>query len=406
MVFLGRRHLQERTSITMLSSLNIRHMRVFVAVAEQGSFSAAAAALGLGSPAITATIRQFEDVTGAALFDRTTRHVSLTVTGERFLPIARRLIGDFEEALGDLDALSRGIGGKIRIAAAPSVLTRILPGVIRHFVAAHPDARLRLDEMNAGEVHEAVANGVVDFGIAGEWQDLPDIAFSPLFSDRFGVLCRADHEFAGQSEIAWSDLIDQPFVGLGPESGTRAMMADQGFGGTTSTTSTTPAILPTMPVSASVAKAAALGIGAAQAVMDSAARAERAMAEAAKSGSSAAKSAAKPGADTAINAAADLVAGLRPVVETSNTITLAAMVAEGVGITVLPELAARIATGVSDQTADAKLTFVPLCKPTRHRPIGVITRQSKSLSPIARIFLAMVREQAPKLDLPAAIEWG
>ncbi|WP_430469941.1 LysR family transcriptional regulator [Thalassospira lucentensis] len=388
----------------MLSSLNIRHMRVFVAVAEQGSFSAAAAALGLGSPAITATIRQFEDVTGAALFDRTTRHVSLTVTGERFLPIARRLLGDFEEALGDLDALSRGIGGKIRIAAAPSVLTRILPGVIRHFVAAHPDARLRLDEMNAGEVHEAVANGVVDFGIAGEWQDLPDIAFSPLFSDRFGVLCRADHEFAGQLEIAWSDLIDQPFVGLGPESGTRAMMADQGFGAITS--SNTPPILPTMPVSASVAKAAALGIGAAQAVMDSAARAERAMAEAAKSGASAAKSAANPGADTAINAAADLVAGLRPVVETSNTITLAAMVAEGVGITVLPELAARIATGVSDQTADAKLTFVPLCKPTRHRPIGVITRQSKSLSPIARIFLAMVMDQAPKLDLPAAIEWG
>ena len=388
----------------MLSSLNIRHMRVFVAVAEQGSFSAAAAALGLGSPAITATIRQFEDVTGAALFDRTTRHVSLTVTGERFLPIARRLLGDFEEALGDLDALSRGIGGKIRIAAAPSVLTRILPGVIRHFIAEHPDARLRLDEMNAGEVHEAVANGAVDFGIAGEWQDLPDIAFSPLFSDRFGVLCRADHEFAGQSEIAWSDLIDQPFVGLGPESGTRAMMADQGFGAITS--SNTPPILPTMPVSASVAKAAALGIGAAQAVMDSAARAERAMAEAAKSGSSAAKSAAKPGADTAINAAADLVAGLRPVVETSNTITLAAMVAEGVGITVLPELAARIATGVSDQNADAKLTFVPLCKPTRHRPIGVITRQSKSLSPIARIFLAMVMDQAPKLDLPAAIEWG
>ena len=387
----------------MLSSLNIRHMRVFVAVAEQGSFSAAATALGLGSPAITATIRQFEDVTGAALFDRTTRHVSLTVTGERFLPIARRLIGDFEEALGDLDALSRGIGGKIRIAAAPSVLTRILPGVIRHFVAAHPDARLRLDEMNAGEVHEAVANGVVDFGIAGEWQDLPDIAFSPLFSDRFGVLCRADHEFAGQSEIAWSDLIDQPFVGLGPESGTRAMMADQGFGAITS--SNTPPILPTMPVSASVAKAAALGIGAAQAVMDSAARAEQAMAEAAKSGASAAKSAAKPGADTAINAAADLVAGLRPVVETSNTITLAAMVAEGVGITVLPELAARIATGVSDQTADAKLTFVPLSHPTRHRPIGVITRQSKSLSPIARIFLTMVMDQAPKLDLPAAIEW-
>ena len=81
----------------------------------------------------------------------------------------------------------------------------------------------------------------------------------------------------------------------------------------------------------------------------------------------------------------------------------AEMVAEGGAV--LPE-AARIATGVSDQTAEAKLTFVPLSHPTRDRPIGVITRQSKSLSPIARIFLAMVMDQAPKLDLPAAIEWG
>ncbi|MBX2830410.1 MAG: LysR family transcriptional regulator [Rhodospirillales bacterium] len=370
----------------MLSSLNIRHMRVFVAVADQGNFTAAAAVLGLGVPAVTATIRQFEDVTGAALFDRTTRQVSLTVTGERFLPIARRLIGDFEEALGDLDALSKGVGGKITIAAAPSVLTRILPAVISEFVAAHPDARIRLDERNAGEVHDAVANNAADFGIAGAWQDLPDIAFSPLFSDRFGVLCRADHAFAQQSEIAWSELTDQPFVGLGPESGTRAMMADQGFGAASPN-------LSAMPVSASVAQAAALGVGAAKAVMESASRAERAMTRAANSGQSSAKTAKKN--------AFDLVAGLRPVVETSNTITLAAMVAEGVGITVLPELAAR----VSDMAAPEKLVFVPLTTPERHRHIGVITRKSKSLSPIARLFLDQVIALAPKQDLPASLTW-
>ena len=150
----------------MLSSISLRHMRAFVAIADHGSFTAAASILGLTPPALTATMRQFEDVTGAALFDRTTRNVSLTATGERFLPVARRVIGDFEEALGDLDALSKGIGGKIRIAAAPSVLTRILPGVISGFVAAHPDARLRLDELNAKAVHEAVANNEAAFGIA------------------------------------------------------------------------------------------------------------------------------------------------------------------------------------------------------------------------------------------------
>ncbi|WP_417813653.1 LysR substrate-binding domain-containing protein [Thalassospira alkalitolerans] len=400
----------------MLSSISLRHMRVFVAVADHGNFTAAAEALGVTPSGLTATIRQFEDVAGASLFDRTTRHVSLSSTGARFLPIARRLIGDFEEALGDLDALSKGIGGTIRIAAAPSVLTRILPGVIRAFVAEHPDARLRLDERNAGEVHEAVARNEADFGIAGEWQDLPDIAFSPLFSDRFGVLCRADHPFALRTAIAWSELADHAFVGLGPESGTRAMMAGRGHWAAGATGAgeaekmrgsdgASGAGGVEMELSPSVRHAAALGRREAQKALRTAAAADRAMdrvGKLAREGRARQQDRGGKATGGQGNAIRDLVAQLRPIVETSNTITLAAMVSEGVGITVLPELAAR----GGDLAVPGELAFVPLIEPIRKRPIGIITRQSRSLSPIARIFLAMVIEQAPKMDLPAAIEWG
>ncbi|MCK2165880.1 LysR family transcriptional regulator [Thalassospira xiamenensis] len=403
----------------MLSSISLRHMRVFVAVADHGTFTAAAEVLGLTPSGLTATIRQFEDVAGTPLFDRTTRQVTLSATGARFLPTARRLISEFEEALGDLDALSKGIGGTIRIAAAPSVLTRILPGVISRFVGEHPDARLRLDELNAGEVHEAVVRNEADFGIAGEWHALPDIAFSPLFSDRFGVLCRPTHAFARRSAIAWSELVDQAFVGLGPESGTRAMMAAQGSfageaggagggGGATATaTATAYAGVDPAEVAASpaVKRAAALGLPEAQMALRRANASERAIERVAKAALAKRAEDAKNGgraADGSGGTMIDPVAQLRPIVETSNTLTLAAMVAEGVGITVLPELAARVA----DLAAPGKLAFVPLCEPVRKRPIGIITRQSRSLSPIARIFLAMVMEQAPKMDLPATIEWG
>ncbi|AXO14580.1 LysR family transcriptional regulator [Thalassospira indica] len=376
----------------MLSSLNIRHMRVFVAVADQGNFTAAAGVLGLGVPAVTATIRQFEDVTGAALFDRTTRQVALTQTGERFLPIARRLLADFEEALGDLDALSKGVGGKITIAAAPSVLTRILPTVISEFVATHPDARIRLDERNAGEVHEAVASNAADFGIAGEWQALPDIAFRPLFSDRFGVLCRADHAFAQKSVLRWSDLTGQKLVGLGPESGTGALMAQPGV--------TSDLSSDTMPVlSPALRDAVAAGIPAAKTVLARAQKAMRAEDRVLRSLDPNDSNAAEEDSDIALGATGPILP--RPIVETSNTITLAAMVAEGVGITVLPELAAR----VSDMAAPEKLVFVPLTTPERHRHIGVITRKSKSLSPIARLFLDQVIALAPKQDLPASLTW-
>ncbi|RCK36885.1 LysR family transcriptional regulator [Thalassospira xiamenensis] len=397
----------------MLSSISLRHMRVFVAVADHGTFTAAAEVLGLTPSGLTATIRQFEDVAGTPLFDRTTRQVTLSATGARFLPTARRLISEFEEALGDLDALSKGIGGTIRIAAAPSVLTRILPGVISRFVDEHPDARLRLDELNAGEVHEAVARNEADFGIAGEWHALPDIAFSPLFSDRFGVLCRPTHAFAKRSAIAWSELADQAFVGLGPESGTRAMMAAPGSwaGGAAGSGGGGAGEVPVDPAEVGASdvlkRAAALGLPEAQTALRRANASERAIERVAKMAKPRQSDAVQNGngggaKDGPGSAMIDPVAQLRPIVETSNTLTLAAMVAEGVGITVLPELAARVA----DLAAPGKLAFVPLCEPIRKRPIGIITRQSRSLSPIARIFLAMVMEQAPKMDLPAAIEWG
>ncbi|KZB65086.1 LysR family transcriptional regulator [Thalassospira sp. MCCC 1A02491] len=384
----------------MFSSLNMRHMRSFVAVADHGSFTAAAAVLGVTPPSLTTTIRQFEDVTGAALFDRTTRQVTLTDTGERFLPVAKRLIGDFEEALGDLDALSKGIGGKITIAAAPSVLTRILPAVISRFVVDHPDARLRLDEMNAGEVHAAVAANEADFGIAGEWEALPDIAFRPLFSDRFGVLCRADHAFAKHPFVTWAQLADQPFVGLGPESGTSAMMAGVSGEPRGEGTAKAPQHSGSDFTSPAIEDAARLGIAAAKGVMKQAkklARAQNKLTD--QRTEKAAKSAVRASAGD--GASAMPITLPRPTVEASNTLTLAAMVAQGVGITVLPELAAR----VSDMTRDKGLVFVPLSAPVRQRHIGIITRKSKSLSPIASLFLHQVREQAAGLDLPAALEW-
>ncbi len=384
----------------MFSSLNMRHMRSFVAVADHGSFTAAAAVLGVTPPSLTTTIRQFEDVTGAALFDRTTRQVTLTDTGERFLPVAKRLIGDFEEALGDLDALSKGIGGKITIAAAPSVLTRILPAVISRFVVDHPDARLRLDEMNAGEVHAAVAANEADFGIAGEWEALPDIAFRPLFSDRFGVLCRADHAFAKHPFVTWAALSDQPFVGLGPESGTSAMMAGVSGEPRGEGTAKAPQYSGSDFTSPAIEDAARLGIAAAKGVMKQAEKLARAQNKlTGQRTEKAATSAARAGAGD--GASVMPITLPRPTVETSNTLTLAAMVAQGVGITVLPELAAR----VSDMTRDKGLVFVPLSAPVRQRHIGIITRKSKSLSPIASLFLHQVREQAAGLDLPAALEW-
>ncbi|OKH89545.1 LysR family transcriptional regulator [Thalassospira sp. TSL5-1] len=334
----------------MLSSVSLRHLRAFIAVAECGSFTRAANMLGLTPPTLTATIRQFEDIVGMPLFDRTTRQVALSAGGARFLPVARRLMADFEIALEDLDAQSKGLGGKVVVAAAPSVLTRILPQIIVAFHAAHPDASLRLDEMNAGEVHDAVAKGEVDFGIAGDWRTLPEIHFQPLFSDTMGVVCRRDHPLTARDQVSWYELAEYPFVGLGPESGTGAILAQL------------------------------IGQEGRARVLPFANQADQAATKI--------DDAPKPRP----------IRAMRPVVETSNTVTLCAMVAAGIGITILPELAARV-------EASRDLAFVPLKDPVRERHIGVISRKSRSLSPIAVIFRDLVLEHAPSIPLAAQLRW-
>lgn len=339
----------------MLSSVSLRHLRTFIAVAECGSFTRAANMLGLTPPTLTGTIRQFEDIVGMPLFDRTTRQVALSAGGARFLPVARRLITDFDMALEDLDAQSKGLGGKVVVAAAPSVLTRILPQIIVAFHAAHPDASLRLDEMNAGEVHDTVAKGEVDFGIAGDWRALPDIHFQPLFSDTMGVVCRHDHPLAARDQVSWHELAEHPFVGLGPESGTGAILAQL------------------------------VGQGER---MDKLPSADQKTTQA--------DTRADKWADKGVNPRSIRV--MRPVVETSNTVTLCAMVAAGIGITILPELAARV-------EASRDLAFVPLKDPVRERHIGMISRKSRSLSPIAAIFRDLVLEYAPSIPLAARLRW-
>ena len=93
-------------------NISLRHLRAFSAVAEAESFTAAARQLFLTQSTLTKTIRELEQEIGLALFERTTRKVVLTTQGNAFLPVARRLLNDFELLLSDLREKSAGSSGE------------------------------------------------------------------------------------------------------------------------------------------------------------------------------------------------------------------------------------------------------------------------------------------------------
>lgn len=198
--------------------LNItqRHLRTFVIVARHGSFNKAAEELSRTQPAITLAIKQLEEFVGLKLLDRTTRRVIPTAEGENFMPIAERLVRDFDTAISDLKATAEKRIGNVSIAIVPSVANQLLPPIIKTFSKNFPGINLLLNDDTARGVQQKVERNEVDFGIGSVWQTSKLLKFTPLFSDNLDLVFHKDHDLAqSQEPISWSALSNEIFLDSG-----------------------------------------------------------------------------------------------------------------------------------------------------------------------------------------------
>lgn len=204
----------------MKSAINLRHLRGFVAVARDGSFTRAAERLLLSQSALTVTVRQLEEHLGVALFNRTTRQVTLTVDGENFLTAAKKIIGDFDDAIAAVRYSATQRRGRVSIAVLPSVAIRLLPDIVRQFHQSYPDIRITLRDDNARGAHRQVLDHEVDFGISNVWRRYPELEFTPLTSDRFGLVCRRDDPLAAaEGPLQWSAIDEQRLFVMASDTG-------------------------------------------------------------------------------------------------------------------------------------------------------------------------------------------
>lgn len=206
-------------------NVTLRQLQAFVEVARQGSFTRAARRLLVSQPALTVTIKEFEDELGVKLFDRTTRRVQLTGEGADFLPTAERLLADVRTAVDDVRAVAQRRRGRVGLAALPSVAMEILPAVLERFSAACPAISVHLHDANASGVQASVRDNTVDFGVGSPWQPDSDLAFTPLLHDRFVMVCRADHPLAeATGALTWQALEGHTFLGLAADTGIRPLL--------------------------------------------------------------------------------------------------------------------------------------------------------------------------------------
>ena len=186
----------------------------FRAVARYRSFSLAAKSLFLSQPSLTTLIRNLEESLGVRLFDRTTRRVELTPAGLELLPVAERTFGELELArdnLADLGSLRRG---RVVVGALPSASADLVPRAIYRFGLEFPEIEITVHDGVANSLVEMVRVGTVDFAVGSATRVEPDVVFKPITSDEMHLVCRADHRLARRRQVAWADIVSEPFIAM------------------------------------------------------------------------------------------------------------------------------------------------------------------------------------------------
>jgi DNA-binding transcriptional LysR family regulator len=190
----------------------LRHLRYFVAVAEELNFSRAAERLHMAQPPLSAAIRQLERELGVALFTRTSREVRLTDAGRTFLDGARRTLAEADRAAHEARRAGAGELGRVRIGYSWSVRFETLPAIGRQLRASHPDIDLLTQEMWNARMPAALADGTIDVAIALCPEVASGLDFEPVRSEPLVVLLPASHALAGEQAVPLQWLAGEEFV--------------------------------------------------------------------------------------------------------------------------------------------------------------------------------------------------
>lgn len=205
-------------------------LEAFLAVKETGSFHLAAQKLNLSQSAVTRRIQKLETALDSLLFERSTRKVRPTLAAKRLQARAEAALEDAREttrAMRDESvsfAHQRGL--VVTLATIPTILADLLLPALRTFRAEGHASRIRILDLSANEVSEAVANGEADFGICSIPALEPNTRFEAIFDDRMVLALAANHALAEHDVVSWEALNGEALILPARGTGNRMLIDD------------------------------------------------------------------------------------------------------------------------------------------------------------------------------------
>ena len=188
--------------------MELRHLRYFVAVAEELSFRKAAQRLNVSRPALSKQVKDLENEIAVKLLERDTVSVSLTKAGEMFLSDVQKILVQAEQAIERANEAQSGHRGKLRIGSVGIIATDFLPKTLKIFHQKYPGVEVEFVEMLPAEQLDALASGRIDIGFAygKEVENMPNLRSLCVIHSIFGVAVSRQHPLGKLTQVTLKDL--------------------------------------------------------------------------------------------------------------------------------------------------------------------------------------------------------
>jgi DNA-binding transcriptional LysR family regulator len=188
--------------------MELRHLRYFIAVAEEENVTRAAARLHVSQPPLSRQIRDLENELGVDLFEHGAKSVRLTEAGRAFLPEARAVLQRAQDAVQLAKAVASGKRGEIHIGYAPSLAVDLLPAALRNFQKLHPDVSVQLHDLSTQQMLRGLRDGKLHLALMVKLSVMPmaGLVFEEIQRHAVCIAAHPSHPVARKRTICLEDV--------------------------------------------------------------------------------------------------------------------------------------------------------------------------------------------------------
>ncbi|POP54520.1 LysR family transcriptional regulator [Zhongshania marina] len=192
--------------------MELRHLRYFIAVAEEASFRRAALKIHVSQPPLTRQIKQLEDIVGTDLFLRTPKGVELTEAGKSLFIDSKNIFTLIQQAAERANSAGAGKLGKLNVGIFGSAVFGTIPIVIQKFREDFPDVEIVLHNLNRVEQLKALRDGRIAIGFNRFFREEPDLAWEKIQSEKMSVALHSSSMLATKKSLKLSEIINYPII--------------------------------------------------------------------------------------------------------------------------------------------------------------------------------------------------